>query len=200
MPPIFHKHPRLRGRDYTRGTFFITISTARRGDILGRIVGPGAEARMELNEVGRIVDACFNAIPKHHPQARIAEMQLMPDHLHAILVLEPKERTGWEAGAEARGEERSKSTQWVDGTGTQEAIVGGDGNAGEGRPKGPKRGSLGAIVAVFKSESTKRINALLGIPGRQFWKKGYHEHVVREHGGEYGRIAQYIAENPRKWK
>jgi REP element-mobilizing transposase RayT len=55
-------------------------------------------------------------------------------------------------------------------------------------------------MAVFKSESTKRINALRRQPGRPFWKKGYYEHVIREYAGEYERIAQYIAENPMKWK
>jgi REP element-mobilizing transposase RayT len=67
-------------------------------------------------------------------------------------------------------------------------------------PKGPRRGSISAIMAVFKSESTKRINALRRQPGRPFWKKGYYEHVIREYAGEYERIAQYIAENPMKWK
>lgn len=33
--------------------------------------------------------------------------------------------------------------------------------------------------------------------GRQ---NGYHDHVICRHGGEYGRIAQYIAENPPKWR
>ena len=188
MPPLFHKHPRLRDHDYTRGTFFVNFNTERRGDILGHIMGSGCEARMELNEVGHIVDECWNAIPEHHPNVRIPDVQFMPDHVHAILKLDPPEDESKNAG-EA---ELSKSTQWVDGTGTEEKLG--------GRPKGPKRGSLGAIMAVFKSESTKRINALQGTPGRQFWKKGFNERVIREHYGEYGRIAQYIAENPKKWK
>jgi len=197
MPPLFHKHPRLRDHDYTRGTYFVTFSVERRGHILGRIVGAGAEARMEFNELGRIVEQCWNAIPEHHPNVLIPEVQFMPDHVHAIVVLGPKE-----AAVEAEGGDTSKSTQWVDGTGTKEALGDGDGEAeaNTGRPKGPKRGSLGAIMAVFKSESTKRINALQCTPGRQFWKKGYNERVIREHNGEYGRIAQYIAENPKKWK
>lgn len=183
MPPLFHKHPRLTGRDYTRGTYFVNFNTERRGEILGRIVGSGAEARMEFNDVGRIVERCWNAIPEHHPNVRIPEVQFMPDHVHAIVVL---------GGNGAEEGDPSKSTQWVDGTGVGEKLG--------GRPKGPKRGSLGAIMAVFKSESTKRINTLQGTPGRQFWKKGYNERVIREHGGEYGRIAQYITENPKNWK
>jgi len=193
MHPIFHKHPRLRGRDYTRGTFFVTINNERRGDILGRIMGKGAEVRMELSEVGRIVLACWNAIPEHHPHARIPEMRLMPDHLHAIMVLGPK------GGRQvALREGLSESPQWIDGTTASEAI--GDGGVDGGMPKGPKRGSAGAIIAVVKSESTKRINVLRGKPGLRFWDKGCREHVVvREQSGEYGRIARYITENPARW-
>ena len=194
MPPPFHKHPRLRGRDYTRGAFFVNVNTERRGDILGRIVGKGEGSRMELNDVGSIVEECWNAIPVHHPHVRIPEVQIMPDHVHAIMVLDLREEGD---GMDAGEEEISKSTQWVDGTGSYEAL--GDVNE-KNRPNGPKRGSLGAIMAVFKSESTKRINALLGTPGQQFWKKGFNERVIREHGGEYGRIVQYIAENPQNWK
>ncbi len=196
MPPIHHKHPRLPGRDYTRGTYFVTFNTEHKGDILGRIVGNGADARLELSEAGRIVNECFQAIPKHHPNSRIAEMQLMPDHLHAIVVLDPKKRDNEETGEEAL----PKSTQWVDGAITSEALGNGEANSAGRRPNGPKRGSLGAIIAVFKSESTKRINALRGTPGTRIWKKGYHERVIRSEGGEYCRIAQYITENPNKWK
>jgi putative transposase len=205
MAFIFHKHPRLRHRDYTRGTYFLTISTERRGEILGRITGRGADARMELNDAGRIVEECFREIPLHHPAARIAEVQLMPDHLHAILVLEPKKSV--DEGGKAGGEEILKSTQWVEGADARDRNAGAivdaygriPGEVNEGRPSGPKRGSLGAIMAAFKSASTKQINALPGRSGGRFWKKGFHEWVVREQAGEYERIAQYIANDPEKW-
>jgi putative transposase len=199
MSPIFHKHPRLPNRDYTQGTYFVSFSAEHRGEVFGRIVGTGADARMELNDAGQIVQDQFNAIPQHYPHARIPEIQVMPDHLHAIVVLDPREGEFQNAPSGNRntpGEEFTKSTQWVDGTVPSVPVEEKIG----ARPKGPKRGSLGAIIAVFKSESTKRINALRGTPGRRIWKKGYYEHVIREYNLEYGRIAQYIAENPRKWK
>jgi len=68
------------------------------------------------------------------------------------------------------------------------------------RPNGPKRGSLGAIIGVFKSVTTKRINTIVGRPGETVWQDGYHDRAIRRDGGEYGRIAQYIAENPAKWR
>ena len=68
------------------------------------------------------------------------------------------------------------------------------------RPRGPVPGSLGAIIAAFKSETTKRINRLNGITGQRLWQPGYYERAIRQQGGEYGRIAQYIAENPANWR
>jgi putative transposase len=64
----------------------------------------------------------------------------------------------------------------------------------------PQRGSLGAIIGAFKSVTAKRINTALGRSGGTIWQRGYYERVIRRHGGEYGRIAQYIAENPANWR
>jgi REP element-mobilizing transposase RayT len=178
QPPKYHKHIRLRGNDYRQGAYFVTLCTIQRQELFGQIVGDGSNALMELNDVGRIVDECWRAIPEHFPHARSDQMQIMPDHLHAILVLAPP------AG--------KWSTQWVDATGANRA-------AGA-EPHGPVPGSLGAIIAAFKSETTKRINRQNGITGQRLWQPGYHERAIRRQGGEYGRIAQYVAENPANWR
>jgi REP element-mobilizing transposase RayT len=181
MAPIFRKHPRLRDRDYTRGAYFVTLCATRPGDIFGRIVGTGTNAQIELNDAGLIVLDRWNAIPEHHPGTRLDQLQIMPDHLHAILVLDPP------AGMASVG-----STLGVDATGAFDNR--------RARPKGPAPGSLGAIIAAFKSVTTKRINSIRGRTGATVWQDGYHERAIRRQGGEYGRIAQYIAENPANWR
>ncbi len=177
MATHFHKHPRLADRDYTRGAYFVTICATRHGNIFGRIIGTGTDARMELNDAGLIALDRWNAIPEHHPGTRLDQTQMMPDHLHVIIILDPP-----------LGNAAYVSTPGVDATG-----VG-------GRTNGPEPGSLGAIIGAFKSESTKRINRLNGITGKRLWLAGYYERAIRRQGGEYGRIAQYIAENPAKWR
>lgn len=172
----FHKHPRLRDRDYTRGAYFVTICATRRGDIFGCIQGNGSAARMELNDAGHIVLDRWNAIPEHHAGARLDQLQIMPDHLHAILVLDPPVSFGSTLGVDATREEHGR------------------------RPNGPAPGSLGAIIGAFKSVTTKRINSASGRIGGTVWQAGYHERVIRRSGGEYARIAHYIAENPVKWR
>jgi len=83
----FRKHVRLPGHDYLHGTYFVTMCSYWRKQVFGRIIGTGPDARMELTDTGRIVDECWWTIPDHFPHARLHEMQIMPDHLHAIIVL-----------------------------------------------------------------------------------------------------------------
>ena len=83
----YRKHIRLPDHDYTTGAYFVTLGTRPRMQVFGRILGTGATARMELNDVGGIVNECWRAIPDHFPYVHLHEMQIMPDHLHAILEL-----------------------------------------------------------------------------------------------------------------
>ncbi|MBK9759320.1 MAG: hypothetical protein IPO90_04935 [Flavobacteriales bacterium] len=162
----------------------MTLCTAQRQELFGWVAGDGTDVTMMLNDMGRIVDECWRAIPDHFPHARLDQTQIMPDHLHAIIALAPPVGIG--------------STQWVDATGAWD-----DDRAMDDvpvRPRGPVPGSLGAIIAAFKSETTKRINRLNRTMGQLLWQQGYYERAIRQQGGEYGRIAQYIAENPANWR
>jgi putative transposase len=181
MPLQYRKHVRLSSHDYLQGAYFVTMCTYWRKQVFGGIVGTGADARIELTDAGRIVDECWRAIPDHFPHAELHEMQIMPDHLHAIIVLNGASNNGIVA-----------ATQWVAATDT----VGKRGPTANG----PARGSLGAIIGSFKSETTRRVNRLNGTPGRSLWQPNYHERVIREQTGEIWRIAHYIAENPKNWR
>ncbi|MBS1937867.1 MAG: hypothetical protein JSS84_08680, partial [Bacteroidetes bacterium] len=148
MAPAFHKHTRLPGHDYTQGTYFVTLCSHGRMHLFGKISGAGAEARMELSAAGGIIDACWRAIPLHFPHVELDEMQIMPDHMHAILRLNP---------SSARS---VQSTQWVDATVLGDATDLSDATdpgrataiAGPAvallRPKGPRKGSLSAIIGA----------------------------------------------------
>ncbi len=177
----FRKHVRLPDHDYLQGAYFVTMCTWWRRQVFGSIVGAGADARMELTDIGRIVDECWRAIPEHFPHAQLHEMQIMPDHLHAIVVLNNARDNGIRSG-----DPLGRDYDTVDKRGRM--------------ANGPARGSLGAIIGSFKSETTRRANRLNGTLGRSLWQPNYHERVIREQTGEIWRIAQYIAENPMKWR
>jgi REP element-mobilizing transposase RayT len=59
-------------------------------------------------------------------------------------------------------------------------------------------GSLGAVMAQFKSIVTKRINGLQNVTGRPIWQRNYYEHIIRNES-EMDRISRYIESNPSQW-
>jgi len=183
IPPKFHKDIRLLGNDYRKGAYFVTLCTRERRHWFGCIVGAGPDASMEPNDLGRIVLADRNALTAHFPHLRLDQMQLMPDHLHGILVLD-----GPLVGMATVG----GSTLRVDAAGVSDSA--------SARARGPMPGSLGAIIGAFKSGTTFRMNALNGTPGQRYWQLGYHEHNIRSHASEFERIAAYIAQDPSKWR
>jgi REP element-mobilizing transposase RayT len=65
--------------------------------------------------------------------------------------------------------------------------------------KGLQAGSLGAIMAQFKSIVTKRINALRSTPSAPVWQRNYYEHIIRN-DDVLKRIRDYIVANPSRWK
>ena len=56
-------------------------------------------------------------------------------------------------------------------------------------------GSVGAIMAQFKSIVTKRINAIRETPRAPVWQRITYEHVIRNQA-DLTRMRQYIADNP----
>ncbi len=54
------------------------------------------------------------------------------------------------------------------------------------------------MVAYFKYQSTKQINAIRRAPGTKVWQRNYWERVIRNKK-EGDRIRRYIEENPARW-
>ena len=91
------KKPSMQRRcvdnDYTaRRMYMITMVTEERKPLFGRVVGrseavePSAEApRIELSPLGEAVARIWQMIGCYHPEVKVVALQMMPDHLHAIL-------------------------------------------------------------------------------------------------------------------
>ena len=60
-------------------------------------------------------------------------------------------------------------------------------------------GSLGAVMAQFKSIVTKRINRLRNVMGLPVWQRNYYEHIIRNHE-DYLSKSNYIMDNPLNWE
>jgi len=77
---------RLPRFDYRRsGAYFITFCTAHRAPLLAELDA----GQLRLSAPGQIVAAAWPIILARHPHARLLESAVMPDHVHALLVLDP---------------------------------------------------------------------------------------------------------------
>ena len=96
------KKPSMQRRcvdhDYTaRRMYMVTMVTEGRKTLFGRVVGrseavePSAEApHIELSPLGETVEQIWLTIGSHHPEVKVVALQMMPDHLHAILFVTEK--------------------------------------------------------------------------------------------------------------
>ena len=84
------KHPRLDHYDYsTAGAYFITICTQNRQCLLSRIVGRGlAPAEIQYTAYGQIAQKQLLLLEQRYPSLKIDQYVIMPNHIHAILLLE----------------------------------------------------------------------------------------------------------------
>ena len=75
---------RLKGWDYgSLGYYFVTICTQNREPLFGDITN----GNMALNEIGCIVEKCWQDIPAHFPHVHLDEFIVMPNHFHGIIVM-----------------------------------------------------------------------------------------------------------------
>jgi putative transposase len=74
---------RLPTRDYSRGTYLVTVCALRDGPRFGEGVG----GHMRLNDVGEIVAGSWQWLAVQYAHVALDEWLVMPDHLHALIIL-----------------------------------------------------------------------------------------------------------------
>ena len=165
------KTVRLRGHDYASpGAYSITVCTHARACNLGTV----DEDRVVLSPEGEIVRAVWQDLPCHFPGIEIDALVVMPNHLHAILILQRSVGAKHPAFPDASPLPRPPG------------------------PRGTQTGSIPALVQNAKSISSRRINLLRGTPGASVWQRGYYKHIIRS-PGELDRLRTYIETNPLRW-
>jgi putative transposase len=164
---------RLGSYDYSYpGAYFVTVCAARRGLLFGWI----SDSRVLENANARIVRDCWLDLPNHYPHVSLDKFVVMPDHIHAIIVLLDTHRVG-----DVRAGLKPAPT---DGDAVEDAGV---------------RHGLPEIVRALKTYSARRINATRGTPGASVWQRGYYERSVRNER-ELDLTRKYITSNPRNWR
>ena len=75
------KPTRIPGYDYSRvNYYFITICTYEKRCLFYE--------QGRLNDLGIIAQSCMQSIPQHFPKCKVDKFVIMPNHVHAILVLD----------------------------------------------------------------------------------------------------------------
>ena len=105
---------RLANWDYgADGMYFVTTCTKERFRYFGEIEfdgGPQTENSPDtpnfsdtrptpyllMTEVGKIAHDNFEKIPLFHPYVEVDEFVIMPDHVHAILLINKPDKTNWQ--------------------------------------------------------------------------------------------------------
>ncbi len=89
-PEIHHRRSiRLKGYDYAEaGAYFVTICVYGRECLFGEVV----EGTVRLNPAGEAVQAVWQGLPEHYPSVVLDAFVVMPNHVHAIVIL--KRQTG----------------------------------------------------------------------------------------------------------
>lgn len=169
---------RLSGYDYTQvGAYFLTILTHERERSLCSIsADTRGDACIALTAAGIIAQRCWDEIPQHMPHVELGTFQIMPDHLHGIIVIASPPPP-------LRPDEERRYGVHPDG---------------RLMPTGRVAGSVGAIVSSYKSAVTRRVNIGRGTPGATLWHRDYYEVIIRD-PAQHMRISGYIQRNPAAW-
>ena len=138
---------RIPGLDYGRaGAYFLTICVRHRQCLFGHV----ADERVVLSPLGAMVLDEWLRTPLVRPGVRLDACVVMPNHLHAIVILPGHVSTDIDSSMSPLVRQRLTA------------------------------GSLGAIVGQFKSKTSRRARAEFGLSGQGLWQRGYFDRVVRD--------------------
>ncbi len=198
---------RLQTWDYaSEGSYFITICTKDRLHYFGEIEND----KMILSPIGVIADLMWYEIKNHTKNVELGEFVVMPNHIHAILILNNNESTnglGYES-VDAVG-----AVDAVDDVETRHALSlqspksdqspksvpsaenENEKTIGQKRFQNQGKNTISSIVGSYKSAVTKHAKRL----GFEFaWQTRFHDHIIRD-AQSFENIQNYIANNPTNW-
>jgi len=215
-PSIHHRRSlRLKGYDYSRaGMYFITICCQNHEFRFGKI----ENKMMMLNQYGIIAQNEWYKLPERFKNLQLGAFQVMPNHIHAIILLNDPSAGATLAvapitdhvdtvspihddiiDAPVDNQRAGAIDEKQNGAGVDEKQFGA--GASPTPAVSPSNPTVGNIVGAYKSlvanECLKIFisnNEKMG----KLWQRNYYERIIRNHNS-YQTITVYIMNNPAKW-
>ena len=141
---------------------------------------------MDLSHAGTIADVCWPEIINHAKNIELGPHVVMPNHVHGILNMI--------SNAAPFGFVQATGSSVVSEIDHNPDLL--PKTVGRLRFQNPGKNTISTIIGGYKSAVSKE-TGLQGIFFR--WQSRFHDHIIRD-AEEYQRIAEYIANNPRRWK
>jgi REP element-mobilizing transposase RayT len=168
---------RLKGYDYSQaGGYYITIVTQLRESFFGKI----CDGEMIFNDAGRMVNIEWGALQERFPNIETDIFQVMPNHLHAIIIIHNPEPVG-------AGLVPAHVTMPAHATRATTRVA----------------PTIGEIIGAFKSITTHKY--IQGVDEfawpvfyKKLWQRNYYEHILHDQA-DYEHVAAYILDNPVNW-
>lgn len=140
---------------------------------------------MELNELGKIADDCWQEIPKHFPFVKLDVHQIMPNHLHANLeIINHNSVETPNLGVSGCNKSLSDKAPNLGVSGCNETTKslktpGSDVSTKRGGYNNHwQSGCLGVIINQYKRACTIKIRQKLN-PITFAWQSRFYDHIVR---------------------
>ena len=172
---------RATWHDYKGGSYFVTICTKNREFFFGDI----NNGEMNYSSLGQSAIDCLQQIPTHFPHVEIPIFVVMPNHIHAIVIINA-------LAPSVETQNLASQNHTINPLETQYFA-----SLQQAKQKfGPQSKNLASVVRGFKIGVTKFANE----NDLSFaWQPRFHDHIIRNHH-EMSLIADYIQNNVIRWK
>ena len=181
---------RAAWHDYLCGAYFVTICTKERNTYLGKI----NDHQMYLSEIGEYADEQFRNVSMYYPFAAIPSYVIMPDHIHAIVIIDDRARNDSEPCIDVIHHiSQSEALECVseDNIADSDVMEGG----ATGRQNPMLYHCLGMVIRGLKARITHFSNE----KGLEFaWQARFHDRIIRGQR-DMNETAKYVADNIPKW-
>lgn len=177
---------RLKGYDYSQeGLYFITICCQNRIWRFGEIIN----GEMLLNEFGEIAYNEWIKLTERFPNFELDVFQIMPNHMHGIIVLKDVGATLAVA---------LNDSDDLNGAGASPARTILEISIAQINSNSP---SVSDMVGAYKSLVANACLSIYKLNNERMgklWQRNYYEHIIRNEQS-YINISNYIINNPSKF-